>query len=502
MNGGMIMPSSVGWILAHIRTLAVAVALVLTVALVLFPTFCPTSVHAAQITDVLSLDTKRKIPTFKLDVQTAQTWTSGQIQREYHCTNRKPDGSVIRPGMDGYDPNCPFEPRILSANELDYKRSSTTMDITARLGVWKNLELGILVPLVLHDTESMDFFSQGSGSNNLVQVKPYCRPGDRNCSLSSIYREDAEGNPSVDYSLFALPATGPTRAGFGDMIFSLAWTPYNQKSDATAATWLLKVDWLAPTGKLMKPDNSHVGKGLHELTLWTVMSRRFASTDPYLGMFYTRVIPSEDSPFQRYAEGQTLVKPGDRFGLLFGSELIPWEDTANHRKLAIDLGGKFVYQFEGRDYSPLWAFLGNSPCSQSDTCALTRIGELRSPDLPNAPLRSDGITDMEQYGIVSAWLGVVMHASRYFKLDIHGQTDYSFDHFLTNASAGIDNGLVITHINPDTQLEEYEYRPGRIDPYTEEVNPVFNSNLDPIGKRLRIVQNWNISLWLTATVNF
>lgn len=458
---------------------------------------CPAGVFAAELTDVLDAADDNDPYDFNLEVSYDRTEEWGMIQREYHCSNTRwtPDGTPypLPPGGSGYDGNCANADRIVSAREMDYRHTVDLMNLRARFAIWRDLEFRFLMPIVISDQTSLDLAGTG-GDPKAKPVKSYCVKG-QDCSPSSIYRTDAAGVPDYVNSLFELPHTGPQRSGIGDLQFGLAWSPWNAERDDTVATWVLSLNYLAPTAGVMEKDNTAVGRKVHELTIGTQMSRRFSKLDPYLGFDFTMVFNSPKSLFVDYGRGQTLVSPGNRFGIEFGTEVVPWENRPKHQKFSLDFGGRFGYQFEGRDYTPIFSALGTSKCNEeSSNCSLTTrkgVGD------GSTMYSTDGITDIEQYGQVWGWFGFNVQAAQFVKFRAQVNVSHQFDHFLTNADSGKDNRR-----NEKGADGEYIYRTGYIDEGTEEENPVFNPNLDMAGRRLRLAEHLNLTAFVMAALTF
>jgi len=484
--------------------------LAISLSFLLFPAVAA----AAEITDVLDAADGDDPYDFNLEVTYDHQEAWGLIQREYQCSNTRVDAqgntTTLSPSQAGYDPNCVKGDRLVNAREMDYRRTVDTVNFLARFASWRDLELRVLLPYIASDQTTLSLAGTG-GDPGLKPIKAYCVKG-QDCSPSSIYREDAAGNPDVLNSLFQLPFTGPDRGGIGDMEFGLWWSPWNAERDDTVATWMLGINYLAPTAEVMQAgqtvdgvlqEGTGLGRKVHELTFTTRMSRRFSKMDPYLGFDFTLVLNDRKSLFDDYGRGQTLITPGNNFAIAFGSEVVPWENPQKHQKFSIDFGGRFAYQFEGRDYSPIFDALGASTCSDSarragaQGCTLTTLkGTGPGSDI----MLANGITDVEQYGEVWGWFGFNVQASRFVKFRTQVNISHQFDHFLTSADSGKDNRK--TEFQVVDGVEVPRYRPGFIDPGTEEENPTFNSNLDMIGRRLRLAEHLNLTAFVTAALTF
>jgi hypothetical protein len=217
---------------------------------------------------------------------------------------------------------------------------------------------------------------------------------------------------------------------------------------------------------------------------------------PFLELSYSvsNLIEPSSTPFPKYNGGQTLVEPGDRLAVRFGSDVIAWEDPSLGQWFAIDFGGEFVYQFEGRDYTPLYSALGSSECNSLDGCSLTKLAGT-DPNNNQVSLRSDGITDVEQFGALRGWFGVDVQAHKNVRFKIRGVLAHQLAHFLTFADAGKDNGRQDAGENPT-------FTRGIIDPDTDEENPVFNQHMDLAGSRFRLASHLDLGFFVSGAVTF
>ncbi len=84
------------------------------------------------------------------------------------------------------------------------------------------------------------------------------------------------------------------RGGLGNMRFGLAWSFFNQRKDDTKPTWVLGLDYEAPTAALLDPsvltskdDRGAVGDRVHKYTMYTALSRKIGIAEPYFKVHYT-----------------------------------------------------------------------------------------------------------------------------------------------------------------------------------------------------------------------
>lgn len=472
-----------------------------------FSAFAPWDLHATDVLDAADGDDPYD---FELHVLFDQTFETGTIQREYHCSNSRlliplPGGGYENEDKSpsiglANDPNCDGgEDQIVSAREMDYERLRRRTNLLARFGIYKDLEFHFFLPIIHVDKSTLKMAAQSDRPGSLP-LDAHCSAeadGGATCSQSSVYREDANGQPDDVNSFFHLPNRSPERAAVDNPTLGIWWAPFNDERDDTVATWRLGVDYSMNVVGRMKPDSDDaVGQGYDELRASTAFSRRFDVMRPFMELSYSlsNLIEPSSTPFPKYPGGQTLVEPGDRLAVRFGSDVMAWEETSLGQWFTLDFGGEFVYQFEGRDYTPLFSALGNSACNDNPDCSLTKLAG-KDPSNNQVDLRSDGITDVEQFGALRGWVGFDVQPHKNIRLKARAVLAHQLAHFLTFADAGKDNGRQDVGETP-------AYNRGIIDPDTEEENPVFNQHMDLAGSRFRLASHLDFGFSVSAAVVF
>jgi len=105
--------------------------------------------------------------------------------------------------------------------------------------------------------------------------------------------------------------------------------------------------------------------------------------------------------------------------------------------------------------------------------------------------RTDGITDVEHYGVYSFWAGLDVQPIQYLALGARFRMAYSQPHFITFADAGkdsdIDNDNVVTGYNNN---------------FENEYNPKYIEELDQIGNRFKASRSLNWTLIFSLAGKF
>jgi len=390
---------------------------------------------------------------------------------------------------------------IVPANKLEYDRAVHMMHVGMAIGLYKDLELYVDLPIIFADEAKLGLHP-GVADANACGADPHktcIKDVDPSATSAGA---DPGGNTGT---LIDVPSTGNSRSGLGDLGVGIRWAPWHYLRERQYPSWVVGIGMRVPTAKVKKADNRAVGEGLIQLDLNTAISRRVVQFfEPYFELHGNLKFATDKSLFDvKNAKTQTLDQPGHRMGLKLGAEFIPWEVMKEDRHVAIHIGGGLDYVFEGREYTELFEGLGNSPCRTSNGCDGTtyaygpkylagqdgKEAEIKDKKDKNEFERSDGITDVEHYSLFSFWAGLDVQPVKYVQLGFLFQMAYVTPHFITFADAGKDslndNDYFVTGYN---SLKENEY------------NPKYIEDLDEVGTRFRASQSlqWNLLVSLSG----
>jgi len=544
------------------RALVVAVTVAGTVGMA-------SPVQAAEYTDLLdAADDKddydeSTYDPFDFSLEPSFSFDTGRarITREAPCVNARQgeysssfeDGD----GLEQRNPRVQFDPDrcttnaadpdaqasgILENREMIYRHQRAQLDITMRVGIYKDLELRLNAPFVFTSTHGLKYANEAAEPDDRVDASNSSVDPD-----DSRIRRDAENTFESDddrndklrklngfqtHRYFNLDGTFSdyTRAGFADPSIGIHWGPFNDQRDPTKATLNLGMDYVLPIAKIRSHENPEaVGEGLHKLKWNFRASKRFDWIDPYFGLEYNLQIPARGSPIKQLADiddqndGQTVTNAPHEGNITIGTEFVPHEDKEHHRKYAIDLRFSFGYVSEGRDYTPLFEHMTRSDCNGKSTRQilpefdddgdLTRKSDgtygvgcswvaQRPANVQPEPtydvtnlensdtFQTNGIMTVESYATFTGQLGFNLQPSEYFQLRALTALTHQQEHFMTNARTGQDgpdDNDKVGLTGDEAQLER---------------NPAHNSTYDSPGTRFRINQ-YNIwSFMLTAAMQF
>lgn len=409
----------------------------------------PLSAGAAEITRIASSFEPNHPFGMYFDVQYVRAQTKAKLVRENHQNGT-----------------------VQEAAELNYLAVENRMDLSARIGLWQDLEFRYTLPLIFSYDQTWKYAGGTDAGNSTIANNCLQANGellDPNCPTSGAGAR----------ALFDVPNSS-NRGGLGDMHFALSYALFNEHKDPTKPTWIVSVDYQAPTATLWDPtqptapDNrGGVGQKFHRYTFSTALSKRVGVADPYFEIHYTLPFrgpgwysncdhpdPSRmgmpgncgQSPWTR---AETGLKPAQTGGMQFGSEFNAYDSPSTHQKVAIDVRALLNYTSEGRYYNPL-------------------------TDVTGKLLYTDD--NLEVGGAV----GLAAWAAEYVGLNLRATLTYTTEHTLTDEQIGKDLSG-----NDTVDLGN-----------TAEINPNFDYRLDMPSRRFRAAEQFNFGLQALATFSF
>jgi hypothetical protein len=481
-------------------------------------------------------------PSFRFDVSNAQ------ITREAPCLPS--DDATGEPAVDSNPrlvtgrSRC-SEPSLVFNREMLYEHTQTTMDVTLRAGIYKDLELRINVPYVINSTHGLKFDNESGlpgnqvdGSNSSVDPSTGDVEDRANDVFDSSDSREAQIRAFDQFNMYRYfdledEYNNIERSGFADPSLGIFWAPYNDERDDTKATLLLGMEYTMPIAPTKEAHDKDVGEGKHELHWKLASSKNFTWIEPYFGVEYFLPLAASDSPIRDVDpnnDGQVFSSPPMRGDVTIGTEFIPYKNADTGERYAIDLRFTMGYVSEGRDYTPLYDHMVNSDCQRKTLNDVLpefdNSGQLQNPDdvacawivqrpanaeneavydLANpaqagfdpaeTPFRTDGIMTVEDYGTFAGQIGFYLQPSKYFQLNATAQLKHRQEHFLTNARTGRDTD----DANEDTPDDTVDLTGSDAQ---FERNPVYNPTYDSSGNRFRIQEFNTWSFVVNAALQF
>lgn len=436
---------------------------------------CSLAARAGQITDVADAMDPGHPVEVDLDVGYERGSTKTPISRE----------TKVSDGSGGQKPGF--------IRELDHTQTVDELEFRLGVGLYHDLELHILAPLVLRDLQTWDY-ADAANSTLKANTTP----------ISGCYK--AGSCPlSPPQPIGTIPGRS-LRQGFRDPTVGIAWGPINEEREAKlrpelfppgkpVSTWVIGFDYTLPlpiapddpSAIATAPDKPAAkggpeAKRAHLFTLWTAFSKRFRVLDPYVRLSATVPVPSRgttpgDGAYdncwhpEALADvatanckdpawiGQTGYQPSYEGSLVLGTELVAAEDPLAHQKLAFDLRGSMRYVSPGRVYSQVTDALGK-------------------------------LTYVDEYTSFTASLGLYGRISSWLHLRARGWVGFDTAHTITNESIGkdLDSDGIVQINNGSGKAPEQ--------------NPTYDYRLDTPGSRLKAEASFAYGFSGTLSLNF
>lgn len=366
--------------------------------------------------------------------------------------------------------------------QLRYTSVDTRLNLDLHIGLWKDVEFRYGLPVVFQHNEFYGLAGSASpGTSTFLRSPNNCVTAggqlvDPNCPSTG-----AGSVPYAPFSTGSAPNYVSYHNGLGNMRFGLSWAPFNQQKDDTKPTWIVGLDYEAPTAKTLDPsvpttadERGNIGDRTHKYTFYTTFSRRIGVADPYFqarvtlpyhgpGWYSNCDNPSasnmakpENCNTTEWNRAQTGIDLPITGGVIFGTEFNAYEEMAKHQKVGLDLRAVVDYFGPGRYYNELSALSGKLMYTQ----------------------------DYLRFG---GTVGLNAYASDYIRLQAAATLLYSTPHLLSNEAIGRD-------LNGDTKVN--------IDSNPIEVNPNFDFRTDAPGRRVYASEIITFRVDVTASLIF
>jgi hypothetical protein len=436
----------------------------------------------AELTTVPSSFEQKHLFDFRLGVRYDHTEKRAALKRELQ--------------QEGQDTTVAYR-------DLRFASSRDTLAIRADIGLYRNLGLSVELPIVLADQVSYAF-DHSAGSSCVFPPLP--NPNCVNASNSSTvldgivpaagFDAQAGGMAPGMSQLLRSPVRGARGGGgldaFDSINLGLTWGILSQAHDPSKPNWTLGFESQVSFGNVMrfdrsKPtDNRGVSEGLHRFIVRTSLSRRFRYVEPYWSLWYQLPVARSDSQFVDYGRPQKVKAPQMRGGLVFGTEIVPYERKEKSARFAIDLRMRLTGNFAGRGYSEAWQLLASSPALDC-TPATSEFNPACDSSLVQNPYQNrpfTGLTTIGDYATVGADIGLVGQFGPWFRM----RAGFDFTHDQAHRISGDDIGRPEPGSASGRVVEPSEF------------NPAYRALIDQVGRRYIVdeVTVYNISLTAQA----
>jgi len=424
------------------------------------------------------------------------------------------------------------ELRALDVKELEYAQTRQRLLVDLRVGVFRDLELHIMAPIVLSEGSKIGFAEGVEGQSTL-------------CCTDGPNADDPAASPprypvtDVASGAFADLPDQRKRSGFGDMVFGIAWAPFVDKKDEAYPTLTLRADITTPTGGRRDPtdpaslagaDGGGVGEGKWVFDLSIGASKRMQDGLPALDPY---VVLGAQIPISASGEAEGYdPSPTGRF--LVGSEIILYEDVDTGQKYTFDLSFATKYVAPGRTYTELSDYLPSfnptEVLGNRDPMSMARPDEFVYGDFDaagNYRAQADGascgkiagvpcgeLNRTEEYVELGGTAAIMLQFTEYAFIRAGVNLQHNTDHFLTNERVGkdldpatasgesCDGAECVGRVN--ARNSNYD-RVNDVCPdgkTCDERNPYYDPRYDALGRRLRIEETFDWTVFVSAAATF
>jgi hypothetical protein len=387
-------------------------------------------------------------------------------------------------GFPGTDPADPV-PKIKDLI-LEGARHSLTPRI--ELGVFTDLSLSLALPIVLSRSRTLKLDQRaqpcvfpGSGEEpTCIDRTNSSTIGDGLLPASGF---DADNPGDSDLTTGDTIFRSPTRRGLDQLHLGITWAPMNQGRDSTKPTWKLGAEARLALGKPMRLDpqspagDAGVGRGVHEVRLWTSFAKRMGRAEPYVEMWWLAPLGvTGDSAFADLGYGLERPQSQQQAGTRFGVEATLWNRPEKKQRVTLDLSARLEAHFEGRGYSEMWEVFQYAGNVQQD-------GPLVLDEDPTQAgvqaLEHPGVTAIENYVRLGGRAGAQVALGDNVQLGAAFELMSAQGHIISFAEAGVDLPTCDANLTINCEQD----RNTLVNAGTAEVNPAHAPLIDMVGHR-------------------
>jgi hypothetical protein len=380
-----------------------------------------------------------------------------------------------RSGLEGADPSGP----IPIAKDLRHRGVRHLLVPRLDFGLVRDLSVSVALPVTLHDTRELSFDQR---SSPCVFPGGEQRPTCVNADNSTTVRDGLL--PATGYDArsptgagFTTPGDatifrGPLRQGIDQLHLGLTWAAMNHARDRFKPTWKLGGEARLAVGKPMRLDRndpraeSGVGRGVHELRLWSSMEKPTSWALPYVEFWWQAPIGTRsDSLFIEPGFGQTRASPQQRAGTRFGFETSLWERPERGQRVDLRMHAVMEAFFEGRTHSEMWEIFQYAGDARYDGPLILDADPTREG---RQALSHPGVSNVQNHLELGGGLGLGTTLGGDFKLDAGFDLMHRQAHAISFTAAGVDRD-----------------GSGIIEAGSDEVNPLYAPTIDQTGHRYR-----------------
>ncbi|MCB9652716.1 MAG: hypothetical protein H6729_01100 [Deltaproteobacteria bacterium] len=457
----------------------------------------PAAVRAAESTHVLTaVEKTRPLPELGLSVSFDRATRAADITREW-IQNAGTDSAFAA-----------------DVRELRYKETVQRLLIGLRVGLFRDLEFHVTLPIVLQSDTKITFAKDVEATSTIIGSAN----ADAGCDVAACPAE-----LEYRYPITNVPAQR-NRSGFGDMTLGLAWSPVVDDKDESYPTITFRGDIIVPTGATRRPDDpaalpgggdGGIGLGQTTFDLSLGVSRRLRTKVPTFDPYVLLGVKLPVATGSQKARGYEPPVSG-RF--VVGTEVVFYEEEASSSLYGLDLAVGAEYVGVGRTYSELSDYLPNF----DQTSLVDENGDGREPaqyadfaNPSNYVSQRDGATCGLLSGVscgelnrvddhlnLTGSLALRFEPTRFTRLKIGVAVELSTNHLLTTEPVGKDTDPA----SASTAQCEGAACVGRVNPKNsqgdDERSAYYDPRYDAPGRRFRIEDALTFTFFATGAATF
>jgi hypothetical protein len=327
------------------------------------------------------------------------------------------------------DPAADPNGGIPIGRELEFTQFRHVLTPRVEVGLVTDTWLSAALPITINQARELTL-ADGITRDRLTTLRDGLLPMDG-------FDASDPGTPPGGDMLFK----GVSRSGLDQLHLGASVAPMNQRRDDTKPTWKMGVELRLSVGGIMAfsannpKGNNAVGRGVHELRLWTTVDRQFSWVEGWFGLYYQ--VPLTTRKGSLFTEdlgfGIQNARPPQEGGVHFGLETFLMDDV-----------------------------LDEDPTDPG----------------PNA-LSHPGISNSENYLKTGATFGVRAILGPHVRFGATVDINWKTDHVITFADAGVDLDTCSAGEVGNCETEDNDV----VDPGTREVNPLHAPLVDQVGHR-------------------
>lgn len=406
---------------------------------------------------------------------------SAEYQLDLHTAAiRREDAG--RPGTDPTDP-------VPVSDDLVFSSTRQTVVPRLELGLFHDVSVSASLPYVVSESRTLELDQRDKPCTfdipgaTCVSRMSSSTLADGLLPMAGFDGENGgAGFMGNDPTVFR----SPVRSGVDQLHLGVTYAPMNQRRDDTKPTWKLGAEVRIAVGKVAAMNRTDpgaatgVGRGVHEVRLWTSIARRLAWAEPFFEVYWQAPIGTKSgSPFADPGYGAQSAGSQQLAGTRFGFEAYAVDQGSEGARFSLEISATLAAHFEGRAYTEMWEVFAMAGDASTGT------GPLILDANPVAADRQDldhpGITNVENYLDLGARAAARIAVGDRFRIAASFQMLAQTEHVITFADAGVDFPTCASGPAAGCETDDNDL----VNPGTAEVNPLHVPLIDVVGHRYR-----------------